>query len=366
MTLVALVSEPGAARARAECRLRARAGSSVAHDRRGLARRCSRRRITAEVALHRAGPGGACTATPSRSRPSARRATGSPGNAERLALAGPAGLRLVGRRPARLRRPLRPHGCRRRSRRRQLGEMDLRDLEKLSSIVARVAGAIRPGRPHLDPLPDDPGPDRALLRRRGGAGVAPALERIVIECSAARTRRTRPARRRGSSSAGSRRCSGSRRIGDWNRGDGWAEARLGQLVARFEQKPRSDVRPGVITRVVMEAGEARFAIERQDDPRVYRWSRDMPGRRNRTADPTRRSLRGVVAARALHRASEARSDVRDQLEDRQSHHAAGGAAPLGATAVDRVGAGSRDDVGAPAVLRETYDLGTSRAVAGRG
>jgi glucose-6-phosphate dehydrogenase assembly protein OpcA len=63
----------------------------------------------------------------------------------------------------------------------------------------------------------------------------------------------------------------------WTRGDGWAEALLGSVAARFEPRPRSDVAAGSIQYVAFECGGAHFEIERQADPRVFRWLREVPG-----------------------------------------------------------------------------------------
>jgi glucose-6-phosphate dehydrogenase assembly protein OpcA len=158
------------------------------------------------------------------------------------------------------------------------GEMDLRDLQKLSSIAARSSGRYALA-------------DLSWIRMRTmqdlvarffddaeGQACLPDLERVLIEFA------PRPDEKDATS------CQAGLLFGwmaaalelrvdapQWKRGDGWAEVRLGKLLARFEHKPRADVRAGVVTRVVMEAGKAHFAIERQDDPRVYRWWREVPG-----------------------------------------------------------------------------------------
>ena len=158
------------------------------------------------------------------------------------------------------------------------GEMDLRDLQKLSSIVTRAKGRFAVA-------------DLTWIRFRTiqdmiarffddaeGQEWLHALERIVIEVAPKPDEKDATSTQAGLLFGWIAAVLGlAAESAHWKRGDGWAEARLGKLVARFEQKPRANVRAGVITRVVMEAGEARFAIERQDDPRVYRWSRDIPG-----------------------------------------------------------------------------------------
>jgi glucose-6-phosphate dehydrogenase assembly protein OpcA len=62
----------------------------------------------------------------------------------------------------------------------------------------------------------------------------------------------------------------------WRRGDGWAEAVLGKVTARFDRKVRADVPGGTILSVALECDGARFEVERQDDPQVFRWSREIP------------------------------------------------------------------------------------------
>ncbi len=64
----------------------------------------------------------------------------------------------------------------------------------------------------------------------------------------------------------------------WHREDTWAEATLGGVVARFEQRPRADVPAGAILGVRIECATGLFEIERQkDDPQAFRWSREVPG-----------------------------------------------------------------------------------------
>ncbi len=64
---------------------------------------------------------------------------------------------------------------------------------------------------------------------------------------------------------------------NWKRGLGWAEVALGHVVARFERRERTDVPPGSLLRVTIECDGARFEVERQEDPQVFRWSREAPG-----------------------------------------------------------------------------------------
>jgi glucose-6-phosphate dehydrogenase assembly protein OpcA len=158
------------------------------------------------------------------------------------------------------------------------GEMDLRDLQKVSSIAARSQGRyavsdltwirLRTMQDLVARFFDDP----------EGQACLPDLERILFEVAPRVGEKDATSTQAGLMFGWMAAALGLSPDGvQWKRADTWAEARLGKLLVRFEQKPRSDVRPGAITRLVMEAGRAHFAIERQDDPRVYRWSRDVPG-----------------------------------------------------------------------------------------
>jgi hypothetical protein len=63
----------------------------------------------------------------------------------------------------------------------------------------------------------------------------------------------------------------------WRRGDAWAEATLDKVTARFDRRSRADVPGGTILSVTLECEGARFEVQRQDDPQVFRWSREVPG-----------------------------------------------------------------------------------------
>ncbi|MDP9035504.1 MAG: glucose-6-phosphate dehydrogenase assembly protein OpcA, partial [Myxococcota bacterium] len=63
----------------------------------------------------------------------------------------------------------------------------------------------------------------------------------------------------------------------WSSGDGWAEAKLADVSVRFEPRPRADVPAGSILDVVIESSGARFEVERQADPQVFRWLREVAG-----------------------------------------------------------------------------------------
>jgi len=157
-------------------------------------------------------------------------------------------------------------------------EMDLRDLEKLSSIAMRSQRRYALA-------------DLTWIRLRwlqdlvarffdddAGRAWVPKVQRVTIEYS------PRP----GESDATSTRAGllfgwianalGLRGDGaEWKRGEGWSEAKLGEVVVRFEQHLRPNVRPGGIVRLAMECPGAHFQIERLEDPQTFRWSRNLPG-----------------------------------------------------------------------------------------
>lgn len=158
------------------------------------------------------------------------------------------------------------------------GEMDLRDLEKLSTIVKRFRGdcalndltwiRLRPVQDLIARFFDDP-TARACLT---------AIERVTIEF----------APREGSEDVTSTQAgllfgwmanalSLATEAVVWRRGEGWSEAVFGKVVGRFASCPRGDVPQGSILRVLIECDGARFEIERQEDPQVFRWSREAPG-----------------------------------------------------------------------------------------
>ncbi len=62
----------------------------------------------------------------------------------------------------------------------------------------------------------------------------------------------------------------------WSRADSWAEAKLGSVAARFERRPRGDVPPGSVLKVAIESADARFEVERQAEPQIFRWAREIP------------------------------------------------------------------------------------------
>jgi glucose-6-phosphate dehydrogenase assembly protein OpcA len=158
------------------------------------------------------------------------------------------------------------------------GEMDLRDLEKLSTIVRRFRGdctlndltwiRLRPIQDLIARFFDDPTARDCLS----------ALERVTIEFVPREGEQDVASTQAGllfgwMASALSLPAESVA----WKRGAGWSEATFGRVVARFAHCPRGDVPTGSIQRVLIECDGARFDVERQDDPQVFRWSREAPG-----------------------------------------------------------------------------------------
>jgi glucose-6-phosphate dehydrogenase assembly protein OpcA len=158
------------------------------------------------------------------------------------------------------------------------GEMDLRDLEKLSTIAMRS----RDGCALSDLAWIRLRPLQELIARffddEIARGCLPALERVTIDFAPREGDQDVASTQVGLlfgwiANALSLRTEGA----FWKRGAGWSEVTFGRVVARFEQRPRADVPPGSIVRVTIECDGARFEVERQDDPQVFRWSREAPG-----------------------------------------------------------------------------------------
>jgi glucose-6-phosphate dehydrogenase assembly protein OpcA len=158
------------------------------------------------------------------------------------------------------------------------GEMDLRDLELLSSIVLRSRGRcalsdltwIRLG-PWLELVARffDDSDARSCLRsiesitigfspREGDPDVASTQAGLLFGWIA-HALALRP------------------ELAVWSRGEGWGDVSFGPVVARFERRSRADVPPGTILRVEIKAGGARFEVHREEDPNVLRWSREVSG-----------------------------------------------------------------------------------------
>jgi glucose-6-phosphate dehydrogenase assembly protein OpcA len=158
------------------------------------------------------------------------------------------------------------------------GEMDLRDLEKLSRIAARSRGRYAVA-------------DLTWIRLRtiqeliarffddeSARGCLSKIQRVAIEFSPREAEldvaSTQAALLFGwIAQALSIRPEGVQ----WRRATDWGEATLGKLTVRFEHRPRADVATGAILRVAIEGGGGRFEVERLDDPLVLRWTREVPG-----------------------------------------------------------------------------------------
>lgn len=158
------------------------------------------------------------------------------------------------------------------------GEMDLRDLEKLSSIVARSHGRYALAdltwmRLHwvqdlIARFFDDEAA-RACL-----AGV----QRITIGFAPRDSEQDVASTTAGLLFAW---MANALRLpvdeARWTRGPDWGEVAIAGVVTRFERRCHADVRPGAITRLSIECAGGRFDIERQDDPQVFRWSSQVHG-----------------------------------------------------------------------------------------
>jgi glucose-6-phosphate dehydrogenase assembly protein OpcA len=158
------------------------------------------------------------------------------------------------------------------------GEMDLRDIEKLSSIVERSRGRyaltdltwIR-----LKPIQE-------LVARffddDAAAGCVPHMQKVTIEFAPREEEADVASTQAGLLFGWIAQAAGMRPEGvRWQRGNDWGEATLGKTAVRFVHRPRADVPTGTILRVAIECGGGRFEVERLDDPQVLRWSRHVQG-----------------------------------------------------------------------------------------
>jgi glucose-6-phosphate dehydrogenase assembly protein OpcA len=277
LTLVALVSEPA---------LLERAQNVVARVARAHPSRTvlatwipsDTAGITADVALHRASPGGAACGDQITVEATGAGREWLPENADRLALPDlPICVWWVGDLP----------DYDRLFDRMAVAadlvivnsdEMDLRDLEKLASVLARVRDRcamtdltwirLRPLQELVARFFDD----------ESARGCMSAIDRITIEFSPREGEKDVASTQAGLLFGWMAHALSLRPEGvHWKRGAGWGEATLGRVVARFVHRPRADVPPGSVLRVTIECDGARFDIERQDDPQVLRWSRETPG-----------------------------------------------------------------------------------------
>jgi glucose-6-phosphate dehydrogenase assembly protein OpcA len=158
------------------------------------------------------------------------------------------------------------------------GEMDLRDLEKLSSIAARSRGRfaltdltwIR-----LKPLQE-------LIARffddECAASCVSKIQKVTIEFAPRESELDVASTQAGLLFGWIAQAAEIRPEGvQWERGTDWGEATLGEVTVRFVHKPRADVPTGTILRVTVDGGGGRFEVERLADPHVLRWSRHVQG-----------------------------------------------------------------------------------------
>ena len=158
------------------------------------------------------------------------------------------------------------------------GEMDLRDLEKLSNIVSRSRGRYAVTDLTWIRLKSLQELVARFFDDEDARGYMSKIERVSIEFAPREAEldvaSTQAALLFGwiAQALGLKADSA-----DWKRGPDWGEATLGKLTVRFDHRPRTDVVTGAVLRVAMEGGGARFEVERLEDPLVLRWSRDIPG-----------------------------------------------------------------------------------------
>jgi glucose-6-phosphate dehydrogenase assembly protein OpcA len=170
------------------------------------------------------------------------------------------------------------------------GAMDLRDLEKLSEVVANA----RDGYALNDFSWQRLRPLQELVARffddQEGRGCLTSPERIVLAFAGRPARDPRFAsvlpEDAASTEAGLFFGWIAHALGlpveraVWSRRDASAEVAevtVGALSARFERKTRPDVPAGSLLAISFQCRGAHFDIERLDDPWAVRWSREVPG-----------------------------------------------------------------------------------------
>jgi glucose-6-phosphate dehydrogenase assembly protein OpcA len=158
------------------------------------------------------------------------------------------------------------------------GEMDLRDLEKLSGVISRSRGRyaltdltwfrLKPLQELVARFFDD---EYAM-------SCVSKIQRVTIEFAPRDPEPDVASTQAGLLFGWIAQAAGMRAEGvHWQRGTDWGEATLGNVTVRFVHQPRSDVPTGTILRVVIDGGGGRFEVERLDDPQVLRWSRHVQG-----------------------------------------------------------------------------------------
>lgn len=277
LTLVALVSEPQLLE-RAQKVLAAVASCLPCRTIMAVWRDGAEPAITADVTLHRVAPGGPACGDAITLEAVGEAREWLPGNADRLALSDlPVCIWWVGDLPDHDdlfdRLVVNADVVIVNSQ-----EMDLRDLEKLSSIAQRSRGRYALA-------------DLAWARLRWlqdlvarffddeqGRACLPGLERIEIDYSPREGEKDATSTRSGLLFGWLAHVLGlPTEAPQWKRGDTWAEVTLGNVVTRFEQQPKQGVRPGGIVKLGILCATGRFEVQRQDDPQAFRWSRDVPG-----------------------------------------------------------------------------------------
>lgn len=157
-------------------------------------------------------------------------------------------------------------------------EMDLRDLEKLSNIAARSRGRYAITDLTWSRLKSMQELIARFFDEEAARPYMSKIDRVAIEFAPREAEldvaSTQAALLFGwIAHALSIRPDGVQ----WKRGSDWGEATLGKLSVRFDHRPRADVVSGAVLRVTMEGAGARFEVERLEDPLILRWSRDVPG-----------------------------------------------------------------------------------------
>ncbi len=158
------------------------------------------------------------------------------------------------------------------------GEMDLRDLEKLSWIAQRSHGRyavadltwirLRPLQDFVARFFDDEAARASLS----------SLRRIVIEYSPRDDEQDAA-----STTAGllfgwmAHTLNLGPETAVWKRDGETSECAMGKVTVTFHRRRREGVSVGGIVAVSIECERARFDLERQDDPGVFKMSRELPG-----------------------------------------------------------------------------------------
>ena len=158
------------------------------------------------------------------------------------------------------------------------GEMDLRDLEKLSRIAQRSHGRyavtdltwirLRPMQDFVARFFDDEAARQALTK----------LQRIVIEYSPRANDQDAASTIAGLFFGWMAHALALRpEAALWKRGSDFSEVTLGDVSVRFQHKVREGVLPGRIVGLAIECQDARFDLEMQADADLFKLSRDLPG-----------------------------------------------------------------------------------------